>query len=69
MNAKHFTSHYNSILPHKKSFDEILFGQGKYFKSEGFYPIPNCWMHSYLTVSETKYLRAQQQRMPPPKNV
>ena len=35
----------------------------KYNESEGFYLIPNFWVHSYLTISETKYLRAEQERM------
>lgn len=47
----------------KKKVHEILFGKRKYFKTEGFYPIPNCWIHLYLTVKETKYMRARQQRM------
>lgn len=30
-----------------------------------FYYNPNCWMCLYLAISETKYLRAELQRMPP----
>ena len=35
----------------------------KYIESEGFYLIPNFGVHSYLTISETKYPRAEQERM------
>lgn len=41
---------HNVKWPLIKKFNEILFGQGKYFKSEGFSPIINCSIETYIQI-------------------
>lgn len=45
MNAKHFTPDHNVIVWLRSlinKFNKILFGQGKYLESGGFYSMSNC---------------------------